>query len=89
MKQAVVPILLISASTAFARNPKIAADLEGTARNAAVDVIVQFKITPGPAHQQRMMDRAAALKAHLGFANAAAMSPTFRPTGRCGLPARG
>jgi serine protease AprX len=49
-----VAVLLLTASIAFARNPKFGRDLDGIASTAMVDVIVQYDHVPTPTDHQNM-----------------------------------
>ena len=51
---------------------KVAKDFDRRHPNAMVDVVVQFKVTPGAIHYQRMAERGAVLKTRLHSINAAA-----------------
>jgi serine protease AprX len=56
-------VLLLTASFAFARNPKLGRDLDGIDPNSNVDVIIQFQHFPTEAHHQMVRDHGGALKA--------------------------
>ena len=56
-------VLILTASFAFARNPKIAPDLDGIDRAANADVIIQFKHVPTEAHHLKVRQQGGMLRA--------------------------
>lgn len=67
-----VSAVVLIASLAFARSPKVSKDLDGT--NAQVDVIVQYTQTPTARHHQKVLSRGGSFKQELGFVKAGAYS---------------
>ena len=62
-----VGVLILSASLAFARSPKMAKDLEGKRPSDQVDVIVQFAQAPTAKQHQKVFDRGGKLRRELGL----------------------
>ena len=58
-------LAILTAGLAFAKHPKVAADLNTNDPNASVDVIVQFKQAPTYAHHKKVADRGGKHKANL------------------------
>ena len=57
MQRTLLALLLATAGLAFARHPKISADLDGLPPDKTVDVIIQYKHVPSEAHHQRVRGR--------------------------------
>ncbi|MGA2608507.1 MAG: S8 family peptidase [Terriglobia bacterium] len=58
-----IAVLILTASCAFARHPKIAPDLGGVDRTSKVDVIIQFKHVPTEAQHQKVRNQGGMLRA--------------------------
>lgn len=58
-----IAVLILTASCAFARHPKIALDLDGVDRTSKVDVIIQFKHAPTEAQHQKVRNQGGMLRA--------------------------
>ena len=70
----IVTVLLLGSTLVFARNPKIAKDLEATDPSANVDVIVQFRHKPNAVHHALVSQRGGRRRANLDLINASAYS---------------
>ncbi len=57
--------LILCATMAFARSPKISKDLQDTHSGQTVDVIVQYNVQPGKSHFDRVASRGGVLKKDL------------------------
>ncbi len=57
--------VILSASLAFARSPKLAGDLEGMTTADRVDVIVQFTQAPTERHHQKILDLGGTVRGEL------------------------
>src|SRR3984957_9919143 len=71
-----VTLFMLGTGIAFARHPKVAADLEGKPAGAIVDIIVQYNKVPDAASRLMVSARGGILKRDLGGMKASAYSIT-------------
>ena len=71
-----VTLFMLGTGIAFARHPKVAADLEGKPAGAIVDIIVQYNKVPDAASRLMISARGGILKRDLGGLKASAYSIT-------------
>ncbi len=67
-------LMLLAAGTATARSPKLAPDLEGSRAGRRVDVIVQYKTSPGPRQHAALQAKGGRFRSALPLVRAAAYS---------------
>ena len=61
-----IAVLLLTASVAFARNPKLGRDLDGINPNSNVNVIIQYKHVPTDGDHQKVRGQGGSLKRRYG-----------------------
>ena len=69
MQRNLLTLVLATAGLAFARHPKISADLDGLLPDKTVDVIIQYKHAPSEAHHQKVRGKGGLHKRSLDLIN--------------------
>ena len=65
IRDSVLLCLILCATIAFAKSPKISKDLDDTHDGESVDVIIQYRVPPGKSHFDRIASKGGVLKADL------------------------